>query len=326
LVVRPGGKLIPWLYGHHTLRVLAGYDFSAASDAALRWVNHLQAVSPCESIVIHIDWPPELAKRLGYHGPFSLSENPQLIQNFLERDLSERVAMQLPPENVTIKIEPGWGRTESHLYEIAHREKADLVVVGTNRRHGWGLLRFGSVSRTVLHHASVSVLVVPPIGETKQAATPRLERVLAATDFSELGNKAIPYACALLKQGGTLRLVHVIDPGSVEGTNAVRPRKENPKLLARLRASVPSDIAESIDIEEKVIEHSDPAEAIAQEAERFRADAVCLGSHGRNGLAKAFLGSVAEGVMTKSKRPVLIVRSDEKFQTEEPRFYEKEVA
>ena len=56
---------------------------------------------------------------------------------------------------------------------------------------------------------------------------------------------------------------------------------------------------------------TDPAEAIAQEAERFRADAICLASHGRTGLGKAFLGSVTEGVMTRSRRPVLIVRADQ---------------
>lgn len=311
LVVRPGGKLIPWIRGQQPLKVLVGYDFSPASDAALRWVNQMQAVNPCETVVVHIDWPPEQAKRLGYNGPLGLTENPEQIQNFLERDLSERVAMQLPPENVTIMVEPGWGRTESHLYEIAHREKADLVVVGTNRRHGWGRLRFGSVSRAVLHYAAVPVLVAPPVREGERTATPKLERVLVATDFSDLGNKAIPYGCALLRRGGILKLVHVLNSEAAETNGEPRPRMKNPKLSARLRALVPADATATIQIEEEIAENTDPAEAIAQEAERFRADAICLGSHGRTGLGKAFLGSVTEGVMTRSRRPVLIVRADQ---------------
>lgn len=44
LVVRPGGRLASWVRGQHGLRVLVGYDFSAASDAALDWVNQLREI------------------------------------------------------------------------------------------------------------------------------------------------------------------------------------------------------------------------------------------------------------------------------------------
>lgn len=313
LVVRPGSRLGSWIRGEHALKVLVGYDFSAAGDAALRWLNEMQSLGACETSVVHIDWPPEEAHRLGYHGPLPLTENPEEIQNFLERDLSERVAMLLPPEKVTITVEPGWGSTEGYLFEMAHRQQADLVVVGTHRRHGFGRLRFGSVSRTVLHHVTATVAVVPPPEDRRRAAVPRLDRVLVATDFSDLGNKAVPYGCAVLRRGGTLKLIHVIEPAGVMGggQNEPRPAKENPKLLAQLRSLVPPDAKERFDIEAEIIENSNAAEAIAQQAERFDADAICLGSHGRSGLAKTLLGSVAQAVMGNSKRPVLVVRSQE---------------
>lgn len=167
LVVRPGGKLGAWVRGEHTLKALVGYDFSAASDAALRWLNEMQNVGPCEINVVHVDWPPDEALRLGYHGPLPLTENPEEIQNFLERDLRERVAMLLAPEKVTITVEPGWGHPEGYLFELANREHLDLVVVGTHQRHGWGRLRFGSVSRSVLHHTTKSVAVIPPAEERR---------------------------------------------------------------------------------------------------------------------------------------------------------------
>ena len=93
LVVRPGSRLGSWVRGEHPLKILAGYDFSAAGDAALRWINEMQDIGACEINVVHIDWPPEEAHRIGYHGPLPLTENPDQIQNFLERDLAERVAM-----------------------------------------------------------------------------------------------------------------------------------------------------------------------------------------------------------------------------------------
>jgi nucleotide-binding universal stress UspA family protein len=312
LVVRPGSRLGSWIRGEHNLKVLVGYDFSAASEAALHWVNEMQNVGACEINVVHVDWPPGQAHRVGYHGPLPLTENPEEIQNFLERDLAERVEMFLPRDKVTITVEPGWGHPEGYLFELASRQHVDLVVVGTHRRHGLGRLRFGSVSRTVLHHASVPVAVVPPAEDQKRAPIPKLDRVLVATDFSDLGNKAVPYGCAILRRGGTLKLIHVIEPSGALAANKTkqRPGKGNPKLLAQLRSLAPADAAERFDIEEEIIESADAAEAIAQEAERFRADAICIGSHGRSGLAKTFLGSVAQGVMAHSKRPVLVVREE----------------
>ena len=313
LVVRPGSRLASWVRGEHPLKVLVGYDFSAAGDAALRWLNEMQSVGPCETSVVHIDWPPDEAHRVGYHGPLPLSKNPEEIQNFLERDLAERVEMILPRDKVTITVEPGWGHPEGYLFELASRQHVDIVVVGTHRRHGLGRLRFGSVSRTVLHHATVPVAVVPPAEDQKRATIPKLDRVLVATDFSDLGNKAVPYGCAILRRGGTLKLIHVIEPAGAAaagGKNKPRPAKGNPKLLGQLRSLVPPDAEERFDVEAEIIENSNAAEAIAQQAERFDADAICLGSHGRSGLAKTLLGSVAQGVMARSKRPVFVVRSD----------------
>ena len=175
----------------------------------------MQSVGACETNVVHIDWPPDEAHRVGYHGPLPLTENPEEIQNLLERDLAERVEMVLPRDKVTITVEPGWGHPEGYLFELASRQHVDLLVVGTHRRHGLGRLRFGSVSRTVLHHATVPVAVVPPAEDQKRAPIPKLDRVLVATDFSDLGNKAALYGCAILRRGGTLKLIHVIEAAGV---------------------------------------------------------------------------------------------------------------
>jgi nucleotide-binding universal stress UspA family protein len=161
LVVRPGSRLQSWLRGEHALKVLVGYDFSAEGDMALRWLNKIQALGPCETRVLYLDWPPDEARRVGYKGSLPLTENPKEIQNVLERDLSERVATLLPRPNVTTTVNPGWGRTDAYLFERAYREKIDLLVVGTHRRHGLDRLRFGSVSRSILHRANVTVAVIP---------------------------------------------------------------------------------------------------------------------------------------------------------------------
>jgi nucleotide-binding universal stress UspA family protein len=162
LVVRPKSRLAAWIDGKHVLKVLVGYDFSGASDAALGWINELGKISKLETTVLYTNWPPDEARRLGYEGPLPLAVNPSEIQKNLEGDLKKRIAKFLPKQKVTAIVEPGWGTPEGYLFQMASRRNVDLIVVGTHQRRGLGRVLLGSVSRAVLHHAKVSVAVVPP--------------------------------------------------------------------------------------------------------------------------------------------------------------------
>lgn len=162
LVVRPGGRLASWIRGEHALKILVGYDFSAASDAALGWVNQLREIGKVQITVLYSNWPPDEARRLGYEGPLPLAANPKEIQRNLERDLKKRVATFLSKQQVAAIVEPGWGNPEGYLFQMASRQHVDLIVVGTHQRQGLGRVLLGSVSRAVLHHAKVTVAVVPP--------------------------------------------------------------------------------------------------------------------------------------------------------------------
>ena len=162
LVVRPGGRLPSWIRGEHVLKILVGYDFSAASDAALVWVNQLREIGKCQTTALYSNWPPDEARRLGYEGPLPLVTNPDEIQKKLEGDLKKRIATLLPKQEVSAIVEPGWGTPEGYLFQMASHQHVDLIVVGTHQRHGLGRVLLGSVSRAVLHHAKVAVAVVPP--------------------------------------------------------------------------------------------------------------------------------------------------------------------
>ena len=77
---------------------------------------------------------------------------------------------------------------------------------------------------------------------------------------------------------------------------------------ARLRALAPAEAgARGIKTEVEVLEDLDTAKAICAVAERFNADVVCIGGHTRPGFTAKILGSVALGVLTQCRRPVLIV-------------------
>ena len=195
LVVRDATPLEAWARGERALKVFVGADFTASSDAALRWIAELREIGPCEVVVGFVGWPPEEAARLGVSGAIGLSGNVPAIQRVLERDVREKVARVLGGENVEVRVVGNWGRTDAPLVEMAVEAQADLVVVGTHRWHGLERLRHGSVSRGLLHHAPMSVACVP-VPAAAPMAGPRMRecrRVLVAVDLNEPHGFAAPH-------------------------------------------------------------------------------------------------------------------------------------
>lgn len=301
LVVRRPAPLLGWAEGRAPLKVFVAADFSPASDAALHWVRQWREAGPCEVTVAYLDWPPAEGRRLGMPSPLPLEGNPPGIQGALERDLRERALAQLGPGEVRVLVASSWGRPAVRAVELATEAGADLMVAGTHQAHGLKRLWQGSFSRTLLHDSPTNVVLVPsPADAPSASAVPAFRRVLVATDFSPLGNQAIPTAVGAVEPGGTLRLVHVLgSSGAAAGRTAAD----------QLRRLVPPEAAaRGVVVEVEVLAEPAAALAIQQAAERFGAHLVCLGTHGRGGLAGTLLGSVAAEVVRGSRRPVLLVR------------------
>ena len=315
LVVRDHDHLIKWATGKRPLNVFVGYDFSESSDAALRWVATLNNLGPCNITVTYLSWPPSETWRLGIGGHTSNGGNPPEVQELLERDLKERCAKLLGKTKARLRVVSGWGSQETELIDLTKASEADLIVVGTNQRRGLNRFWLGSVSRGILHHAPTNVACVPMVVDSREPkiGIPMFKRVLVPTDFSKLGNKVIAFAYGTARRGGEVRLVHVIPPvggfkPDSEGTDG-RHAKRKQDLVARLEALVPENaLARGIQTRVEVVEHQHPDAAICQAAERAGADLICIGSRGRSGIKKKLLGSVTEGVMPRSERPVLVIR------------------
>ena len=307
LVVRSALPFEAWARGERPLKIFAAFDFTGTAEAALRWIKCLAAAGPCEIVVGYVDWPVGETGRLGITSPFMLSHNPPQVQKIVERELSERVGALLGEGVARLRVEPSLGRVDSRLVEIAREEQSDLVVAGTHQRHGLGRVAHPSISRGLLRDAPMSVACIPAARlETIERQSAPLRRVLVASDLSEHGSRAIPYAYGAVSPGGVVRLLHVLEPSLLLQTPSNEVVAETEE---RLRAQVPGDAAtHGIQTEIAVIEGYDVAKTIRQEADRFGAHLVCIGSHGQSGLAKAVLGSVAQSVTAQSQRPVLIVR------------------
>jgi len=311
LVVRDAAPFEAWVQGERALKVFVGADFTASSDAALRWVAELRELGPIEVVAGYVDWPPEEAARLGLSGPLGVRGNLPAMQNVLERDLQEKVTRLLGSENVRVAVRGNWGRADIPLVEMALEAQADLVVIGTHQWHGLDRLRHGSVSRGVLHHAPMSVACVPTPAAAPMAG-PRIRecrRVLVAVDLNEPHGFATSYGYSIVQPGGTVRLLHNIGPlMALPLAEGKEPAHRIAASGAKLRALAPHEAeARGITTEVEVTESRETAEAICAAAERFGADVICVGSHTRPGFTAKVLGSVALAVLQTCRRPVLVV-------------------
>jgi nucleotide-binding universal stress UspA family protein len=223
---------------------------------------------------------------------------------------------------MSLSIRPAWGEPAANLLLAAEEGDFDLLIVGSEQRHGLARIWRPSTSRRLIKRAlTVPVVCVPASGRPSPAVElpelPRFSVVLVPTDLSPAGNAAVPYAYALLgDRGGVIELCHIHTrslpkpPFSYPEPRGRLSPQQVADLEAQLRALVPPSAEQrGITTHVSVIEGGPPAEAIVQASERLGVDVISLGSHGAGALARVVLGSVADGVVRGSRKPVLVVRS-----------------
>jgi nucleotide-binding universal stress UspA family protein len=301
LVARETAPLEAWVRGERPLKVMIGVDRSLPFEAAREWVKRLRKTGPVELVGGRVFWAHEESQRLGLENPLGFGEvTPQLRQT-LEREataLVEPLAEDGKP--VRVRVEVGMGRIADHLVALAAEEKVDLLVVGTHHRKA--LAKLWSVSHHALRLARMSVVSVPAKAGAQGAEVelPQVRSVLVTTDFSESADRAVAYACSLTPPGGTVHLVHVTAQAKPEQADALK--QQMLKLVPRAAE------ASGRKVQVEVCTGSDVPGAILQAAERHAVDIICMATRGRTGVARAVMGSVAQEVMARSDRPVLMVR------------------
>ena len=313
LVVRNPRPFVAWAEREQPLRVLLGADESKTTGAALSFVSALRALGPCDVTALHLFWPPEQLERFGYGGSRDFLDVDPEVRKQIRDGLVARwgSALSLP-----IEVAPRSGNFGEGLARAADHAGAHLVVVGTHGRDVVARIWEGSVSRGLLQQAETNVACAPLAADATAGELRPLRHVLVATDFSESGNAAIALAYSAVAPGGTVFVVHVVEktPSNLlDATDILAlehgqaPCALRDTIHARLRELAPHS---SDGVPRKttvyVLESNDPARAIVQAAERLHADVICVGTRGRSGFAKAVMGSVAQGVLKHTKRPVLL--------------------
>lgn len=309
LVVRNAAAFDSWDGTREPLNVLLALDLFSSSDVVLRWAREFRRAGPCELVACYVNRRMPTVEEAAVAPGHPV--NPPALQARLERDLHKKVRDQLGDDLCPVVVRPHFGDPGPRLVEVAGEIKAQLIAVGSHQRHGLSRLSQFSVSRELLRQSGMNVVCVPMSAhfDPREAHLPDFRRVLVATDFSELGNAAVPFACAACSIGGLVKIIHVA-PAPVRGVRRVTGGSD-PDLAEQLTLLIPYETgARCQPPEVEVIEGQDAAAAICAEADRFGADLVCLSSHGL-GASRALHGSVTKAVLKKIRRPLLVVRRPE---------------
>ncbi|SDD85248.1 Nucleotide-binding universal stress protein, UspA family [Cupriavidus sp. YR651] len=146
------------------------------------------------------------------------------------------------------------------------------------------------------------------------------QRILLAVDGSRSSDLALSQAIAIAKTtGAEVRVLYVVDdsdvyfeasyfdPRELIGNLVAHGRKALDVAIARLSEA---GIRSKAQLDEKPVAPGRISSTIVAEADTWNADLIVMGTHGRRGVRRLLMGSVSEGVLTKTNKPLLLVRSE----------------
>jgi len=210
------------------------------------------------------------------------------------------------------------GAVFSGVLKRARASAADLIVMATHGRGAVGRLVLGSVADKLLRHAAIPVLLVRSGDELQSWTVPDLSHILIPLDGSALAECVLPPAIGIGHLTNArftlLRAVerghHTYDHSSANDRNQIRHDGSEQRILAAARYL--ERIAARLRLEsprvEKVVLEGEAADAILHEASARKVDLVAIATHGRSGLERLLLGSVADKVIRSTATPVLAYR------------------
>jgi nucleotide-binding universal stress UspA family protein len=293
-------------------RILVAYDGSEPASRALAFGIALSRAGSPLDVVHFVD---EMAAVAGSATALGVVDPAPAIE-MLDRQghaLLNAAAARCREANVEATTALFNERPIFGIAAAAEKNGDDLVVLGTHARTGLPRAFLGSTTEGVLRTSTVPVLTVT--GAMTPPAGSAFRKLLVAVDESDPADAAAAWAARLSRAtGAACVLCSVVDTRDLYDKAATygydpteladQMRKQGRDVIDRTRERA----GFSADTTSVAIGEDEPARGIITEAERSRAEAIVIGSHGRRGLQRFFLGSVAEYVVRHSPVPVFVLR------------------
>jgi nucleotide-binding universal stress UspA family protein len=222
------------------------------------------------------------------------------------------------PVDVTADVEDG--PIADALRAHALRHEVDLIVMATHARRGVARVWLGSVADRLIRETGIAVLTVrPPSLATELIDGACYRRIIVPLDGSLLAEQSLVPAMALAEsEHAELTLLRIVpavnnipngELHSTIGPARARDVDEAEKYLSGMRLA-----ARHTRIRSAVVVAEDIPKAIIGFAQANDGDLIAIATHGRGGISRAVLGSVADRVMSEGVLSVLVIHPAETLQ------------
>ena len=202
------------------------------------------------------------------------------------------------------------------IFELEKEHNVDLIVLGTHGRKGIERMIWGSVAERVIRNAECAVLTLNPhIQESTEMLLEETNRILVPIDFSVHSYAALDFASALAATTNATITILYVDEAVAVGKDSSTPlnqEEHRDQTWARLVQVNPTRPA--IEHDHKILFGS-ARDQIAEFANSRHFDLIVLGTHGRTGVRRVLMGSVAEHVLRNIECPVITVKPGDKKHT-----------
>lgn len=267
--------------------VLIAVDFSKTTEPLLDCAEELRSLGTSTLTLVHV-------QEIGYPA------GPPVTHEEAYRQRLETYAARLREEGFVVTTEIRAGSPGYEIAAAAVDAAADLILLAA---HDHGVIKrtvMGSVAADVLRHASVPVLLdrfeangEASADEGELRCSKKFSRVLVATDGSDPALPAEELAAVLSERADRTMVLTVVEENEDEAEYASALAAAGDRFGSRATTRLAKGAKASVEIDR-----------VSREED---ATVIIFGKQGRGYLADRFLGSTAENVARRTRRPVLVV-------------------
>lgn len=282
------------------MTILVAYDGSEQSEFALEMA--LQSFPDEQLCLSHVVEPVTEHTEASSYSATRYQQELERAESMLQELIDEL------PEERDATMEVRYGRPVHELLSVAADTDVDHIVIGSHGRDGAKRLLLGSVAETVARRASVPVTVVR---QQPQVDPGGPTQITVPFDGSDPARAALQYAIEQYPEADITAVyaVHpprdVTEPGEADAVEAWADSLDEHTRDLINSAETLADRPIETDTRE-----GNPASAIVSYAEAEEVDHIVMGSHGRDGLSRLIMGSVAETVVRRAPTSVTVVRDE----------------
>lgn len=278
-------------------KILVPTDFSAHAEYALKVAAEIARKNNGEIFLLHMLELPALASDgIGESNAVGSSTDVPEVMFFMEktRERFEEVLNAPYLQGIPVVEAIQFERAFDGIIKHSKKHGIDLVVMGSHGASGFQEMFIGSNTEKVVRTSDIPVLVIKKEQESFNPA-----KFVFASDFSEEIKKPFAKVVEFANTFETeLHLVYINTPNNFKSTHATQKIVSDFAAQFDIRNGYTTDIYNDVNIEKGVLHF----------ANSINADLIGMCTHGRQGLAHFFNGSVSEDLVNHAVRPVITFR------------------